>query len=159
MFSKHNLSEVIGKYCNSIYYWLYYLFLAVFGRRFWILLGGLVEMLPFCLTSSLIVSVFRPSVSLRFAGLSSGSFSSGRYRWLCSTDVVDEELSSSSLRRGRFDVVINLLFADFILRRRASVPSKFLPVKTIDTNFFILNNTIVSRAQRIRVERRRDFRS
>jgi len=42
--------------------------------------------------------------------------------------VVDEELSSSSPRPERLDVPMNLLFADFILRRRASVPSKLSPV-------------------------------
>lgn len=109
-----------------------YLFLAVFGRRFWFLSGTLTGILPFCLTSDLIVSmeVFRPSISIWFVGFSSGSLNSGRYRWFRSIDIVDEELSSSSLRCDRFDVEINLLFADFILRRRASVPSKLSPVNS-----------------------------
>lgn len=118
-----------------------YLFLAVFGRRFWTLFDGLAGILPFCLTSGLIVptEVFRPSLSIWFVSLSSGSFNSGRYRWLCSIDVVDVvELLSSSSRRDRFDVVINLLFADFILRRRASVPSKLFPVRIIDTISLII---------------------
>lgn len=107
----------------------YYLFLAVFGRRFWNLSDSFAGTPPFCLISDLIVSTgaFRPSIW--FVSFSSGSFSSGRYRcWLCSTDVADEELSSSLSRRDRFDVM-NLLFADFILRRRASVPSKLSPAK------------------------------
>lgn len=116
-----------------------YLFLAVFGRRFWILSGGLSGMLPFCWISDLIVSmgVFWPSVSTWFIDLSSGSLNNGRYRWFRSIDIVDEELSPSSSRCGRFDVVMNLLFADFILRRRASVPNKLSPVNN-GHNFFWL---------------------
>lgn len=119
-----------------------YLFLAVFGRCFWILFGGLTEMLPFCLTSDLIASieVFRPSISIWFVGLSSGSLNSGRYRWFRSIDIVDEELSSSSSRCDRFDVVMNLLFADFILRRRASVPSKLSPVNEGYNLFWIIKD-------------------
>lgn len=131
----YNLSR---NYSENIAIHHCYLFLAVFGRRFWTLSDGLIGILPFCLTFELIGSlVFRPSVSIRFADFSSGSFSSGRHR---STDV-DEELSPSPSRRDRFDVAMNLLFADFILRRRASVPSKLSPVKTIDINSSAYNNT------------------
>lgn len=110
----------------SLFWTTTYLFLAVFGLLFWTL-AFIVSHGPFCFICELIASMEHSRISIGWSIEFSWPLSNDWYRGFLSIDVEDVDDRSSSTFRDRLRVVINLLFADLILRRRASVPSKLSP--------------------------------
>lgn len=104
-----------------------YLFLAVFGLFFWTLAFTVSHGGPFCFICELIASMEHSRLSIGRSIEFSWPLNNDWYRGFLSMDVEDVDDRSSSTFRDRLRVVINLLFADLILRRRASVPSRLSP--------------------------------